>query len=141
MQVRCCGFTSVNVVVEMDMSSCLCVKLQANAFLRSPLRADALWCLQLHHFDCRDAYDANNTFELAFSSLEVEASLCDLLVSMGGWEDGVAALVLQIIQYEFRKRLQRRYRRMLSVVMVAIEVRGITTQFVAFGEAKLDEHA
>jgi hypothetical protein len=30
---------------------------------------------------------------------------------------------------------------MPSVVMVAIEVRGITTHFVASGEVKLDEHA
>jgi hypothetical protein len=104
-------------------------------------RSDVLRCLQLYHVDCCDAYDTNDTFELAFSPLEVEASLCNLLGSMGGWEDDAAVLVLQIMQYEFRKRMQRRYTRMLSVVMVAIEVRGITTQFVAFGEAKLDEHA
>jgi hypothetical protein len=42
-------------------------------------------------------YDANNTFELAFSSLEVGASLCELLVSMGGWDDGATALVSQLL--------------------------------------------
>ena len=54
--------------------------------------------MHLYHLDCCNAYDENKTFELVFSSLEVEASLCGLLGSMVGREGGVAASVLQVIQ-------------------------------------------
>jgi len=55
-------------------------------------------CLHLYHWDCHSAYDENKTFELVFSSLEVEASLCGLLGSMVGCEGDVVAFVLQDMQ-------------------------------------------
>jgi len=55
-------------------------------------------CLHQYHWDCCIAYDENKTFELVFSSLEVEASLRGLLGSMVGCEGDVVAFVLQDMQ-------------------------------------------
>jgi len=88
-------FACGNVI---DMSSSLCAQ---NAIQRIFVSSHPVWravLLHLYHLDCCNAYDENKTFELVFSSLEVEASLCGLLGSMVGREGGVAASVLQVIQ-------------------------------------------